>query len=155
MQHISTAFSDNLAKLYTFWQNPIQFGKTIQFGKSPGFRQKVSVIPQSPYSQPYPKTQKRGAHQPLQWTPLRPKSLAESPYFQLFQAISLYFRQIVLKFLWHQLLIAACAATILWWLLPRGKNVYPLLPPPCGGFTPQDSTFDKLRFPLDFTLNPV
>ena len=49
-----------------------------------------------------------------------------------FQAISLYFRQIVSKFLWHQLWIAACAATLLRWLLPRSKNAYPLLPPPAA-----------------------
>ena len=58
-------------------------------------------------------------------TPVNPSTL-KIPWFQ---AISLYFRQIVLKFLWHQLLIAAWAAVkyfsndhgcSLFW--PRGSN---------------------------------
>ena len=61
-----SAISPNFNSIFRqFSETLISFGKTILFGKSPGFRQIVSDISLSPCSQPYPKAQKRGAHQPL------------------------------------------------------------------------------------------
>ena len=55
-------------------------------------------------------------------------TITEPPDF----CVKVYFCLIVPKFLWHYFWIAACAAVILWWLLP-------LFTP----FTPPNSTFDK------------
>ena len=153
--HIPTAFSDNLAKLlyflakpYKIWQNHTFWQKS---GVSPNCVRNFPIVTFTAVSQnarsPIVSLSRyspdecastlarliiRAKKRSPPATPVNPSMLeipSWKPCFQLFQAISLYFSQIVLKFLWHQLLIAACAATLLWWLLPRGKNVYPPFTP--------------------------
>ena len=74
------------------------------------------------------KNKKIGGPPPTVMNPTKPKKPIWKPCFQLILSHCL----LVPKILWHYFWIAACAAVILWWLLP-------LFTP----FTPPNSTFDK------------
>lgn len=110
-RQISTAFAYKQAKLQTITQNPILSRKTHTITqKSAVLRDSILPSPIAIFTAVSPNAKKRSPPA----TPVNPSKL-KIPWFQ---AISLYFCLRVRKFLWHQLLIAACAAVRLWWLLP-------------------------------------
>ena len=124
-----SAISPNFNSIFRqFSETLISFGKTILFGKSPGFRQIVSVISQSPYSQPYPKTKKE-----------EPTSHSGEPLYAQNPLISSHFSillpnrtQIPMASIINSRL---CRCESLMTFTPGVKMFTP--------FTPPNSTFDK------------